>query len=82
MALVGGTLLRCHVQIGQFLARLLQSGHGGVLAYVLVLQVVHPLLNGCLRHVVELVDANQEVLREDAFRRAHPDDVVLARVHL
>ena len=61
---VGLALFLRHAHILQLAASLLKAGRRGVVANGTVLQISHPLLDGCLGHLVETVNYQQEILWE------------------
>ena len=95
IVLVGTALLVGHAHVGQFLAGSLQAGSRRVIADDGIFQIIHPLLDRCLCHLVdfvelchdsaifeqarmaltapsfEVVDYQQEVLREDLVGQCH-----------
>ena len=71
IVLVVAAFLASHAHVVQLLAGFLQTGRLRVFTYDAVLQVGHPVLNGCLCHGIKLVDTQQEILRKNLLRRHH-----------
>ena len=65
MTIISRTLRWGHVIINQLLPGLSQPRGGGIGTNIIVLQVIQPLLKRGCCHLVELVDPDQEILRED-----------------
>ena len=77
VVVVDAAFLVRHAQILQTLAGLNQTGHRRVRADVLVLQVLHPFLQRTHGHLVELVHADDEILREHILWSHHAQVVTL-----
>ena len=67
--LVGIPFLLGHLHVVQFLTCLLKTGGFRVVTDYPAFQIIHPFLNRSLRHLIELVDSEKEILWKDLFWR-------------
>ena len=80
MTVVGNTLTRTHLEILELLLRFSKTRGRCPILYPTALQVLKPLFKGCRGHLVEFVDADDKVFREDAGGRHHLNRVFVALV--
>ena len=71
-----------HGDVLQFFPCLLQARCGGVFLYASVLQIIYPLFYGRGGHIIEVVDAYDEILGKYILGHFHLYLVLLAGVHL
>ncbi len=79
MAVVGLALSLVHLQVLQLLAGFLQAGSLGVFFDMAILEIVNPFLERRLGHLIKLIDADDEVFREDFLGRLYLDETLVAR---
>ena len=82
VVLIGTALLVCHLHKGQFLLGLLQTGSLGIVLDDTVFQILHPFVKGSLRNFVELVDTEQEILREHLLGQVGCQQAIVEILHV
>ena len=81
VGIVGSAFGIVHGHVEEFLSRLLQSRCGGVVLYAIIFQIVEPFLNRGSCYLVELVHADDVILREHILRSSHSYLICFFRIH-